>query len=282
MNNEMNTTHSVAIGEAIRFGKGKMVEECAQTLRASDGKIGDNQPTVVCPNTEEVCEFKYLASAESRNPFGGEIAHALTAGCADAAVGMKVESISYDGYNQTGLEEACHTLRTASGGERDDRTAKVAQAVESELQMVYHENGGNESFEVKGGAMSTIKSESDTTQAHNQLVLTTPTSYIVRRLTPTECERLMGYPDGHTIPMGLQITDEVVEEFQDIFANFAAIMEPDKPVKLKSGKQVRAWLEKVANPETCPDAPRYKCCGNGWAINSARWVLQGVDRFLSK
>jgi hypothetical protein len=53
------------------------------------------------------------------------------------------------------------------------------------LEMVYHENGGNESFEVKGGAMSTIKSESDTTQAHNQLVLTSPTSYIVRRLTPT-------------------------------------------------------------------------------------------------
>ena len=157
-----------------------------------------------------------------------------------------------------------------------------AVAMETELQMVYHENGGNESFEVKGGAMSTIKSESDTTQAHNQLVLASPTSYIVRRLTPTECERLMGYPDHYTIPTGLQITDALVEEFQEIFANFAAIMEPDKPVKRKSDKQIRAWLEKVANPETCPDAPRYKCCGNGWAINSARWVLQGIDKFLRK
>ena len=119
-------------------------------------------------------------------------------------------------------------------------------------------------------------------KAHNQLVLTSPTAYIVRRLTPTECERLMGYPDHYTIPTGLQITDALVEEFQEIFANFAAIMEPDKPVKRKSDKQIRAWLEKVANPETCPDAPRYKCCGNGWAINSARWVLQGIDRFLRK
>lgn len=24
-------------------------------------------------------------------------------------------------------------------------------------------------------------------------------SYIVRRLTPTECERLQGFPDGHTM-----------------------------------------------------------------------------------
>ncbi len=236
-------------------------------------------------NTEEsaeVCEFKYLASAESRNPFGGEIAHALTAGCADAAVGLKVESISYDGYNQSGADEVCHTLRITGGGEAMDGTAKVAQAVETELQMVYHENGGNESFEVKGGAMSTIKSESDTTQAHNQLVLTTHTSYIVRRLTPTECERLMGYPDNYTIPTGLQITDALVEEFQDIFENFATITEPNKPAKRKSSKQIRAWLEKIANPESCPDAPRYKVCGNGWAINCAQFVVQGIDKFLSR
>lgn len=35
-------------------------------------------------------------------------------------------------------------------------------------------------------------------------------------------------------------------------------------------------------PFPCADAPRYKSCGNGWAINSARWVLQGIDKFLRK
>lgn len=33
--------------------------------------------------------------------------------------------------------------------------------------------------------------------------------------------------------------------------------------------------------EACPDGPRYEACGNGWAINSARWVLLGIHRYLS-
>lgn len=136
-----------------------------------------------------------------------------------------------------------------------------------------------------GGNMIPCDEEVGQTQTvchQNGVAQVSPTSYIVRRLTPTECERLMGYPDNYTIPMGLLITDALVEEFQDIFENFAAAMKPNKPVKRKSAAQICAWLEKVANPATCPDAPRYKVCGNGWAINCARWVLLGVDRFLKK
>jgi DNA (cytosine-5)-methyltransferase 1 len=41
---------------------------------------------------------------------------------------------------------------------------------------------------------------SGTLQAHDSLNAVNPvrTGYIVRRLTPTECERLQGYPDGWT------------------------------------------------------------------------------------
>ncbi|MCL1856997.1 MAG: DNA cytosine methyltransferase [Kiritimatiellaeota bacterium] len=57
----------------------------------------------------------------------------------------------------------------------------------------------------------------------------------VRRLTPTECERLMGFPDDWTrIP----------------------------------------WRGKPA--EECPDSPRYKACGNSWAVNVARWVMKRI------
>lgn len=38
------------------------------------------------------------------------------------------------------------------------------------LAMVYHENGGNESFEIKGGAMDTLKGASDSHGSHTQLV----------------------------------------------------------------------------------------------------------------
>lgn len=108
--------------------------------------------------------------------------------------------------------------------------------------------------------------------------------YIVRRLTPKEAERLMGLPDGYTIPTGLrrffgadgEPSPELVSEFVDIFDKFNAIMadyEHRKPPKGKSYNQVAEWLKKISNPATCPDSPRYKGCGNGWATNQPRWIL---------
>lgn len=129
--------------------------------------------------------------------------------------------------------------------------------------------------------------------------------YIVRRLTPTEAERLMGLPSGYTIPCGLKVTDALVAEFQRIHDTFNAIMyeyalasykrshregePPPKPPKPKSANQVRAWLENVTNPDTCPDSPRYRVCGNGWATNQPRWILarllalgEGIDPFTGE
>ena len=101
--------------------------------------------------------------------------------------------------------------------------------------------------------------------------------YIVRRLTPTECERLMGLPDGYTIPAGLDANDPaLVAEFQRIHDTFGAIMaeyEHAKPPKPKTAAQVQKWLAKITDPATCPDSPRYKGCGNGWATNQPRWIL---------
>ena len=55
----------------------------------------------------------------------------------------------------------------------------------------------------------------------------------------------------------------------------------DKPaVKRRSRKTIRAWLEKISNPKTCPDAPRYKACGNSFTVNCIRWIglsIQAVE-----
>ena len=116
--------------------------------------------------------------------------------------------------------------------------------------------------------------------------------YIVRRLTPTECERLMGLPDGYTIPAGLDANDPaLVAEFQRIHDTFGAIMaayEGKNPPKPKTAAQVQKWLAKITDPATCPDSPRYKACGNGWATNQPRWILtrllaaDGIDPFTGE
>lgn len=116
--------------------------------------------------------------------------------------------------------------------------------------------------------------------------------YVVRRLTPTECERLIGLPDGWTLPAFApdEITDALVAEFVEIFDTFGAIMAGyagKPPPKPKTAAWTRTWLERVANTATCPDAPRYKACGNGWAANQPRWILlrvlakEGIDPWNS-
>lgn len=112
--------------------------------------------------------------------------------------------------------------------------------------------------------------------------------YLVRRLTPTECERLQGLPDGWTLPVFApdEITDALVAEFVEIFDTFGAVMAGyagKKPPKPKTAAWVRKWLERIANPATCPDAPRYKSDGNGMATNQVRWIFlrvlakEGID-----
>lgn len=101
--------------------------------------------------------------------------------------------------------------------------------------------------------------------------------YIVRRLTPTECERLQGLPDGYTAVHFTEemLTDELLDEFVQVKANWDAITAKDAAkVKPKTRKQVKDWLLKIS--ENPPDAPRYKGCGNGWACNQPRWILMNI------
>lgn len=117
--------------------------------------------------------------------------------------------------------------------------------------------------------------------------------YVVRRLTPTECERIMGLPDGWTLPAFApdEITDALVAEFVEIFDTFGSIMAGyagKNPPKPKTATWVRKWLERIANPATCPDAPRYKSDGNGMATNQVRWIFlrvlakEGIDPWNSE
>lgn len=224
----------------------------------------------------EVCGFKYGAGAKSQQPIGGKIAQSLASDCHDSAVAM-----SYDGYNQAGKEECCHTLGTCnSESPNNDKVVKVAikQSFginpQGGAKMLPFDKECGETLAIghQGGVMT----EQDIAQM----------KYIVRRPTPIECERLMGLPDGWTIPSNLKITEELVEEFRKIHDNFNRIMaeyEGEAPPKPKTANQVRKWLEKITNPDACPDTPRYKGCGNGWATNQPRWILlrllaaKGID-----
>ena len=94
-------------------------------------------------------------------------------------------------------------------------------------------------------------------------------SYTVRRLTPTECARLQGFPDFWCKSLETpDPTDEEIAFWVDVWATYAKIVGTCKP---KTEKQVKRWLE---NPHC--DSSEYKLWGNGVALPCVFFVLAGI------
>ena len=94
--------------------------------------------------------------------------------------------------------------------------------------------------------------------------------YLVRRLTPDECCRLQGYPDGWC--KGLETTDPSEEDIRfwtDVFSEWDAV--GGKPDRVRSRNAIAKWL-------TAPnsDAAEYKAYGNSVAVPCVFFVLAGI------
>lgn len=86
------------------------------------------------------------------------------------------------------------------------------------------------------------------------------TAMHVRRLTPTECERLQGFPDSYTnIPW---------RTFQEASR---------KGISYETLLAQRGMTLRGPSIEECPDGPRYKALGNSWAVPNVRWIGQRID-----
>lgn len=94
--------------------------------------------------------------------------------------------------------------------------------------------------------------------------------YIVRRLTPTECARLQGFPDWWC--SGLKTAEPTAEDvafWQEVFETHRKVM--GTSTKPKSEKQIIKWLK---NPHS--DSAEYKMWGNGVALPNVYFVLSGI------
>ena len=94
--------------------------------------------------------------------------------------------------------------------------------------------------------------------------------YTVRRLTPTECARLQGFPDWWCSCLGMGNPDEAEMEFwRDVFETHRMVM--GKASKPKTDNQIRKWLR-----EPYTDAAEYKMWVNGVALPCVYFVLSGI------
>lgn len=94
--------------------------------------------------------------------------------------------------------------------------------------------------------------------------------YTVRRLTPTECARLQGFPDWWCSDLG------TAEPTMDDLRYWYSVFETHRRVtgsaaKPRTLKQIAKWLK---DPYT--DAAEYKMWGNGVALPCVYFVLAGI------
>ena len=81
----------------------------------------------------------------------------------------------------------------------------------------------------------------------------------VRRLTPLECERLMGFPDDYTLIKYGRNRAKDFREWMDY-------------LRLR-----RRGLTEAEARQLAADGPRYKALGNSWAVPVARWIGERIN-----
>jgi len=170
---------------------------------------------------------------------------------------------SFAGYSENGFA----TLR-ASGGDYGGGTESliVSQNKVSSRkdQETLNENEVCLSEKCSAGNLQKTLAQTD------ESLTPSGTRYIVRRLTPTECARLQGFPDHWGHP---DVKDDFTEEdytfWLKVRNEHASIN--GKKTKEYTKTQMLTWYNKLHS-----DAAEYRMWGNGLAIPPTLYCMQGI------
>ena len=263
-------------GQDSRF-KGPI--SVADTISSTYGTGGNNQP-LVCATPKLL---KIRCGVTGQGGRGALIRDNRSA------------TISCNGSEQTLFEPIAFSMLSKDSGSMKSSNPD-AGIKESEISLCLDTSGVNPACN-QGGMMVVDKEntelysaskESFFTKANKDLAATLAATdckdppivneemYRVRRLMPTECARLQGFPDWWC--KGLETdnpTDEELAFWKGVFAEHAKAM-GKKSAARKSDSSINKWLK---SPHS--DAAEYKMWGNGIALPCAVYVMTGIA-FWSK
>lgn len=166
-------------------------------------------------------------------------------------------------YDACGNGDGAH-VPTLTGDHENRVTDYTAVTVYRSLRIGEYAADGTASIM----ATRDFKSPCDLVVEHSK----PPRKYIIRRLTPLECCRLQGFPDGWGVPDHKgRLSDDELAFWQRVRDTCAAIS--GKPPKKYSAEALTKWYNGLHT-----DSAEYKMWGNGIALPCAAFVLEGIAR----
>lgn len=167
----------IPVGVALRGrdegGTAELTGEVMTSLRTGGG--GGDKPHVLVPFDET-----QITSSENRSqPKSGDPSHPLAAGARPPTIAFTVKD--YGGDAMEGLSQSCRSAASAT-----------SHANAGVMPAIAFRTTGNDGVYETGDIAASLSTATDPNQ------ITLLQSWRVRRLTPRECERLMGFEEGYT------------------------------------------------------------------------------------
>lgn len=135
------------------------------------------------------------------------------------------------------------TVPTITGDHESRITDYTAIVTEPEDCLTPWDNQARRIYS-ENGTFPALAAREKAGQNQQSVLTETEIRWIVRRLTPTECERLQGYPDGWT--------------------------------------DIGEWVDTKGKKHKPTDSPRYKALGNSIALPQWFWIAQKMKPYLSE
>ena len=258
------------IDSRIRIDENNLV----QTLTRRMGTGGNNVPLVMTPDGPVAFGISSDQSNAmlSDNPYAG-IYEAETSRTLDRSGG-------HPGCNQGGVcvVEKAYSLQGNMIGRADqngpqgsgigeDVAFTLNTADQQGVAAVYHASKNSHVTKFSDGpAIDTLVAS----EYKEPPVVSAEPYYIVRRLTPTECARLQGFPDWWC--SGLETPEPAEEDiafWTKVFETHRRVITGAK--KPKSRAQIVKWLQ-----DPYLDSAAYRLWGNGVALPCVWFVLAGI------
>ena len=249
-------------GQDTRF---KELEEIAPTVLSTYGTGGNNQPFVV----SNVKSFDVRLTSEGTknaraNVYETDVSRTLdTGGTTPDRNQGGVAVVSY-GIGRPAMNQG-YNAKFSFQVEEEVEPTIVAAGASGVAHPVYSSSKASFFTSAEKEKANTLVA----TDYKDPPIVNEP-QYIVRRLTPTECARLQGFPDWWCSELETENpTDEEISFWREVFETHRLVI--GKSTKPKSDNQIMKWLK---NPHS--DSAEYKMWGNGVALPNVVFVLSGI------